>query len=63
MTDWFVSYTVYDADFNPQKHGTQIKAYPATMPASEILAAIDKQLCADYDLNPEYLQYNAFNRV
>lgn len=63
MTDWFVSYTAYDAEFNPMKHGTQIKEFDSSLSASEVLAEIDKQLCVDFDIDPEYLQYNAFNRV
>ncbi|MBA7874125.1 MULTISPECIES: hypothetical protein [unclassified Citrobacter] len=63
MTDWFVSYTAYDAEFNPMKHGVQILPFDSAMSASDVLAAIDKQLCADFDINPNYLQYNAFNRV
>ncbi|MBJ8823595.1 hypothetical protein [Citrobacter europaeus] len=63
MTDWFVSYTAYDEDFNPMKHGTVIEKYDTSMRPEDVLAAIDKQLCAALDINPEYLQYNAFNKV
>ena len=63
MTDWFVSYTAYDADFNPMNHGILIESFDSATPASQVLKAIDKKLCAEYDINPEYLQYNAFNRV
>lgn len=63
MIDWFVSYTAYDADFNPHKHGTVIEKFPSSMEASEVLRNIDRQLCTDLDINPNYLQYNAFNKV
>jgi len=63
MNEWFACFEFYDEDGNSILKGSIVKSYDSSMRGSDVLKALEDEVCEYHGKSHESLHFKAFNRV
>lgn len=63
MTEWFISYQVFDEDYEIIAFGSLIRSFSSNTSGADVLKSFDVELCKDHKCEPHQIHYVSLNRL